>query len=252
MTNLTADTRGGAADGPILAIETSAPTGGVALVTASRVLAERLLDVRVTYSERLLPAIEAMMADSSVGFTDLAGIAVAVGPGSFTGLRIGIATAQGLALATGLPLVPVGTLLALAWNAWGAGGLIASALDARRGEVYGAAFRRRGGEPVTILEPRAVTPAAFAASLLAMEPAGIVVGPGAPLVFPHLAAPGIADARGAWERGPVHLLAPRAAAVGELGRRALDRGESVLPERLTAFYLRPPAARTLAEAREAR
>ena len=227
-------------EAPILAIETALATGGVALVTRSRVIAERLLDVRVTYSERLLPSIEAMLADASLGFGDLSGIAVSVGPGSFTGLRIGIATAQGLALATGLPLVSVGTLEALAWSAWAPGGTVACALDARRGEVYGAVFRFTGdGVLVTLLAPAALAPADFAARLLDVK-AGVLVGPGASLVLPHLGVPS------AWLLAPPHLLAPRPAAVGALGLDALRSGQSVLPERLTAHYLRPPAARVMA------
>src|SRR5262245_64923780 len=93
----------------VLAIDTSTLAGGVALVDGGRTVAEYVLDVRLTHSERLMPAIDRVMADAGWGPSDLTGLAVAVGPGSFTGLRVGVSAVKGLALALSIPIAAVPT-----------------------------------------------------------------------------------------------------------------------------------------------
>lgn len=120
----------------VLAIETSTLTGSIALISDDLVLGETTLSVSIQHSERLMPAIEQLLkeAGSSVGDIDL--FAVAEGPGSFTGLRIGIAAAQGFAMSQGKPVVGVSTLEALAQNAYYFAGTVVPMLNAFRGEIY--------------------------------------------------------------------------------------------------------------------
>ncbi|HWP35399.1 MAG TPA: tRNA (adenosine(37)-N6)-threonylcarbamoyltransferase complex dimerization subunit type 1 TsaB, partial [Thermodesulfobacteriota bacterium] len=128
----------------VLAIESSTPQAAVALVDGERLLAEMRVATRTGQAERLLPAIDRILGDSGVGLRDLEGLAVAMGPGSFTGLRIGLATVKGLAAALGLPVAGVPSLDALAWQVpWPAWPVVAL-LDARRGELYGARFEPDG------------------------------------------------------------------------------------------------------------
>jgi len=127
----------------VLAIETSTLTGSVALLSGEEVIGEITLSVSVQHSERLMPAVERLLTDSNLTATDIDLYAVAIGPGSFTGLRIGIATAQGLSLAGGKPLVGVSTLEALAVNALFFPGLIVPILNANRGEIYRGLYQQK-------------------------------------------------------------------------------------------------------------
>src|ERR671931_2186537 len=98
----------------LLAIETSTLAGGVALLENDRIVGEYALDLRVTHSERVMAAVDRLMADARWRPGDVGAVAVAVGPGSFTGLRIGLSTVKGLALALGTPVAAVPTLDAMA------------------------------------------------------------------------------------------------------------------------------------------
>lgn len=138
----------------LLALETSTTTGSVALVEAppqedgsyggEKILAEYTVNLPGTHSERLMPAIDRLLKEASLSIGNIQGIALAWGPGSFTGLRIGISTVKGLAYALRVPVVGVPTLDALAQNIRFAPSLICPVLDARKKEVYAALFRGDG------------------------------------------------------------------------------------------------------------
>ena len=123
----------------VLGIDTATQTGGVALLDQEALRGEYLLNVSVTHSERLMRSIQMLMRDSHISGEDITGIAVSLGPGSFTGLRIGVTVAKTLAWVWGCPLVGVSTLKALAIQ--GAGGeLLCPLIDARRENVYAAVY----------------------------------------------------------------------------------------------------------------
>jgi tRNA threonylcarbamoyladenosine biosynthesis protein TsaB len=151
----------------ILTIETSTPTESVAVVEAGLVLAERRLTAGRGHAEALVIAIAEALCDAGTELRDLAAIGVSIGPGRFTGLRVGLATAKGLSVVAGIPVRPVPTLEALARSARGPGTVVGPALDARRGEVYGALFRLGEGRPARLLDDRAESPDAFAARVRA-------------------------------------------------------------------------------------
>ena len=142
----------------VLGIETSTTQGGVAIVGEDRVLYEAVLNVEVTHSERLLPAVDRALAEARISLETLGGIAVSIGPGSLTGLRIGLSTAKGLAYATGLPLVGVPTLEAMAWALPAARWQVCPVLDARKHEVYAALFRHETEGLRRITEDAALAP----------------------------------------------------------------------------------------------
>ncbi|OLC39098.1 MAG: tRNA (adenosine(37)-N6)-threonylcarbamoyltransferase complex dimerization subunit type 1 TsaB, partial [Candidatus Rokubacteria bacterium 13_1_40CM_4_69_5] len=120
----------------VLAVETSTLAGGVALLDGERIRGEYSLDVSATHSERLMPAIDRVLTDAGWTPADLQGLAAAVGPGSFTGLRIGLSAVKGLALALGIPIAAVPTLDAMAASLPFASLPVCPVLDARKGEVY--------------------------------------------------------------------------------------------------------------------
>src|SRR5690242_19383342 len=128
----------------VLALETSTLAGGVALMDGERLVAEYVLDVGVTHSERLLAVIDRVLADARWAPRDLEGLAVSIGPGSFTGLRVGVSTVKGLAWALGLPIAAVPTLDAMAAAVPSSAWPVCPILTARRGEVYASLYRHDG------------------------------------------------------------------------------------------------------------
>jgi tRNA threonylcarbamoyladenosine biosynthesis protein TsaB len=131
----------------VLALDTSHQRGSVALCRGGETLAEILFDASDTHSATLLPSVEACLASAKVAFDEIGLIAVVRGPGSFTGLRIGLATAKAFAAARRVPVVPVETCAVLAAAFPYAAHAVVPLIDARRGEVYGALYRTDGGLP---------------------------------------------------------------------------------------------------------
>jgi tRNA threonylcarbamoyladenosine biosynthesis protein TsaB len=125
----------------ILAIDTSTPVGSIAIVEGDLLKAQHILNISTTHNQRLLPGIDRILTDADWTLKDLDALAVSLGPGSFTGLRIGLSVVKGLAWATGKPLAGVPTLDALAVNVPLAPYPIYPVLDARKGEIYTALYR---------------------------------------------------------------------------------------------------------------
>jgi tRNA threonylcarbamoyladenosine biosynthesis protein TsaB len=141
----------------ILAIESSAKAACVALCRDEFLVAESYQNSGLTHSRTLMPLCEALLHNCGVGLSEVDLIAVAHGPGSFTGLRIGLATAKGLAWSGETPCLGVSTLEAMAWNLCGVEGVICCAMDARRQQVYNALFRMTPEGPERLTEDRAIS-----------------------------------------------------------------------------------------------
>ena len=141
----------------ILAIETATRTGGVAIVEGNEVRGSLVLNTSKTHSERLLKAVDFLLGECTLKIADMDGIAVSLGPGSFTGVRIGLACAKGLAFASEKPLVGVSTLEALALRSAETKILLCPIIDARRGEIFGAGyhFDVANCRLISVLPPRA-------------------------------------------------------------------------------------------------
>ena len=125
----------------ILGIDTSTPIGSVAVIDGDKLVAEHTLNIVQAHSSRLMPAIDGILKWSDITVDDLDGCAVGIGPGSFTGIRIGVATIKSLCYALDKPIIGVSTLEAVAYNLRWTNGPICPLLDARRSEVYGAIFQ---------------------------------------------------------------------------------------------------------------
>jgi len=218
----------------ILGIETATLTGGAALLDGERVIGESTLSVALTHSERLMAVIDRLLEDCRWQAGDLEAIAVSAGPGSFTGLRVGMATAKGLALALELPVVAVPTLDALAAGLPWADAPVCPVLDARKGEVYASCYRWRGGAAAREWEYLAVAPAELARRL--PRPV-ILLGDGLAALAPHLGELG-ADARVA----PPARRLPSAALVAQLGAVRLAAGPGDPADALVPIYVRPSEA----------
>lgn len=212
----------------VLAVETSTLAGGVALLEDDRLVAEYVLDVSVTHSERLLAAVDRVLADARWRASQLTGLAVAVGPGSFTGLRIAVSTVKGLALALGLPVAAVPTLDAMAAGVPWAALPVCPVIDARKGEVFASLYRWDGGAMRREWADVALPPEALARRL---EAPTLLIGPGA----------GLVDSVHA-RRLPPPSRVPSPAIVGALGAGRLRRGQTVSGAALAPVYLRPSEA----------
>ena len=211
----------------VLGIETATLVCGTALCRGEQVIAECRLNVKNVHSEKLTRLISDLTAGANVGLEAVDGIAVSIGPGSFTGLRIGLSVAKGLAFALDHPLVPVSTLEALAAQAPLLEGTVCAVVASRRNEIFAAVFERRGGEVIRKTEDRAL---ALADLLNEVSGPALVVGSGAHLVAdlrqPHLMiAP------------PLFCLASPYA-VARLGAEKLGRGETAEIDALEPTYLK--------------
>ncbi len=211
----------------VLAVETSTLSGGAALLD-ERVVGEYMLDVRVTHSERLMTAIDQLLGDAGWTVRDLEGIAVTVGPGSFTGLRVGLSTVKGLALALAIPVAAVPTLDAMAAMLPYAALPVCPVLDARKREVYASLYRWDGLGMSRQWDYLAISPDDLARRL--DEPV-IVVGDGAHAIDSPWARRVEPPRRG-----------PAPAVVGALGRTRLALGDTVAAADLVPIYLRPSEA----------
>jgi tRNA threonylcarbamoyladenosine biosynthesis protein TsaB len=223
----------------LVALETATAAGSLALWDDGRI-ARADVDLR---GEGAVPALAALLDREGVAAGAVDVVAVSVGPGSFTGVRIGVAAAQGFCLGNGAKAVAVGTLEALAESAvdtdWGVEGtLLLPSVDARRGEVYAALYRiaARGEPPARLWGPEPLSLAAFArrfAELLpaGMEAPGVLLGDGAGLLLPML------PARAGWS-APARLGRTEAAAVARVGARRAAQGHAVDPGALEPVYLR--------------
>ncbi|MCX5717156.1 MAG: tRNA (adenosine(37)-N6)-threonylcarbamoyltransferase complex dimerization subunit type 1 TsaB [Nitrospirae bacterium] len=150
----------------ILAIDTSTMLGGIAIMDESLLIAESRLNVRSTHSERLMTEIEHCLKQSGIKISDIDVFAVAAGPGSFTGLRIGLSTVKGFSYATGKPIVSVPTLEALAWNFPCSKYPVCTMLDARKKEVYAALFKWEEENFTRLINEISAKPEEFACDAL--------------------------------------------------------------------------------------
>ena len=140
-----------------LSFESSAKAASVALVKDGCMLAQYTQCSALTHSRTLLPMAEDLLKNTDMTLNDVDRIACAHGPGSFTGIRIGVATVKGLSWALDKPCVGVSTLEAMAWHGVSAGGYVCCVMDARRSQVYNAIFEIRDGRPVRLTDDRAVS-----------------------------------------------------------------------------------------------
>ena len=218
----------------ILALETATLAGGAALLDGDAVIAETRSNIALTHSERVMAAVDRVLHDARWTVDDLDGLAVSIGPGSFTGLRVGLATVKGLAFARSLPVAPVPTLDALAATLPFADAPVVPLLDARKNEVYLSCYRWDGARMARLWDYLALPPDAAVARLV---PPLILLGDGVAPCRPYLARLG----DGARVTPPAQRL-PSPAVVGQLGHAILAAGGGVSGDAVSALYLRPPEA----------
>ncbi|MCR5297291.1 MAG: tRNA (adenosine(37)-N6)-threonylcarbamoyltransferase complex dimerization subunit type 1 TsaB [Clostridiales bacterium] len=215
----------------LLIIDTSGPVCGAAVMDESRVLSEFTAQNRNTHSASLMPMVESALRAAGTELKDLDAVAAVSGPGSFTGVRIGVATAKGLAHGAGLKCIPVDALEALSRSAGAWDGLVCPIQDARAGQVYGAAFRN--GERLTPDEPMKLEE--YLEKISALGERFLFLGDGVPVHREKIRE--ILGEKA--EFAPAHLGYLRPSAAGMI---ALEKGRETDYLGLQATYLRPPNA----------
>lgn len=216
----------------VLGIDTSTNTGGVALVNQEYLIGEYILNIKTNHSDRILPAIQLVLEDAGIGLKDLAGIAVVSGPGSFTGLRIGVATAKGFAYALNKPLIGLTALQAFAWQHRLYPGLVCPIMDARRQEVFTQVFK--GNQAVT--EPFNCGIDELLTWTKQQEQPVLFMGDGAILYKERLE-----PIQQVEFPAPEEMLL-RPSSVASLGLQQLSQGVKHHPFELVPFYMRKSSA----------
>ena len=217
----------------ILSIETSAKACSAAVTEDGALLASAFQCSGLTHSRTLMPMVEGMLKNADLSLAACDAIAVAVGPGSFTGIRIGVAAAKGLAWAAELPCAGCSTLEAMAWSLAGFQGEVCAAMDARRHQVYNARFQVNGTAPHRLTPDRAIALADLVKELEGTSVPQIVVGDGAQLCYDALTAAGIPAVL-----APPNLRMQSAWGVARMGLELARTGQTVSPGELVPMYHR--------------
>lgn len=224
----------------VLALDSSGLVASVTIVEENgadqNLLAEYTVNYKKTHSQTLLPMLDEIVKMTELDLKTIDAVAVAAGPGSFTGLRIGSATAKGLGLALDKPLVEIPTVDGLAYNLYGTDRLICPIMDARRNQVYTGIYEFRGGSLQVLETQMAVGIEVIAEKLRGMNREVIFLGDGVPVFRKRLEEELMAGA--AFSFAPAHLNKQRAGAVGALALQYLREGKTVSAAEHRPTYLR--------------
>ncbi|NOZ69152.1 MAG: tRNA (adenosine(37)-N6)-threonylcarbamoyltransferase complex dimerization subunit type 1 TsaB [Deferribacteres bacterium] len=220
----------------ILALETSTLTGGIAIADNSLgLIAEVRVNVRIAHAERLMPSVEWLLKASGTGIHEIDAFAVSIGPGSFTGLRIGLSTVKGLSYATDKPVVPVPTLDAFAMSLPFCSYVICPMLDARKNEVYAALYRWEDNVCRKIMPEAAINPREL---LHRFDGPVVVMGDGAE-TYRGLIKDVLKDKA---VFAPASRMSPSASTVAEAAFERLGQGITADIATLAPFYVRKSEA----------
>ena len=227
----------------IIALDSSGLVASVAVLEDGTLLAEYSVNYKKTHSQTLLPMLDEIAAMTELDKASIDAISVAAGPGSFTGLRIGSATAKGLGLALGKPIIEVPTLAGMAFNLPYAAGLVCPVMDARRQQVYNGIYRFEGAVLKTVIDQRPIAAADLISELNEMDTeltsAGVIfLGDGSYVVEPYAKE----KLKVPFSFAPAHLARQSAGSVGALAMQLFKQGKYVRAEEHAPIYLRKSQA----------
>ncbi len=216
----------------VLALETATLAGSIAIVDdVEGLIGEVKVSVKIAYSERLMPSIEWLLKASGISIKEIDAFAVSIGPGSFTGLRIGLTTVKGFAFATGKPVMPVRTLDAFARTLPFCPHLICPMLDARKNEVYAAFYRWDNGICTKLMPETSIKPDEL---LKDIHGPVVFMGEGAK-IYKNVISD-LLKTRAIY--APLSQMYPSASTVAEIAIEMIKQGIAVDPVSLTPFYIR--------------
>ncbi|MBQ9679976.1 MAG: tRNA (adenosine(37)-N6)-threonylcarbamoyltransferase complex dimerization subunit type 1 TsaB [Ruminococcus sp.] len=215
----------------MLSVDSSASPASVCLYEDGKILADYYLNSGFTHSQTLMAMVESVLNISGKTSKEIDVYAVNNGPGSFTGVRIGVSAVKGMAYAVNKPCVAVSTLESMAYNYIGQNVYVCSCMDARRNQVYNALFHVKNNTIERVCENRAIAVKDLLAELNGFDSDIVLVGDGAQLVFDSADDPQI-------HLAPPHLRFQRASAVAQSALEKYNRGETLAPAALMPSYLR--------------
>lgn len=228
----------------VLALDTATLVSSVALATEDTLVAEITLQTKLTHSEVLMPHIAQILTMAQITKRQLSAIAVSIGPGSFTGLRIGLATAKTMAYALDIPVIGVPTLAALAYGCCLPGVIMAPLLDAQKGNVYTALYEWQDHDMLEVQAPHVLAFQDILEALRSKDKPVVVLGEGAVLFREEVRAAG-----GNIVLAPPHFIMPRAANVAIFGQQLMRQGYRDNLMTLEPLYIRRSEAEELWERR---
>ena len=217
----------------IIALESSAVTASAAVAEDDRLLAQSFQNSGLTHSATLMPMVSDLLKNTGLTLDEMDVVAVAAGPGSFTGVRIGVAAAKGLAWPGDKPCAPCSTLESMAWQCVHMGGEICAAMDARRNQVYCARFRAENGELKRLTDDRAMGLDELVSEIRVSGKLQTLVGDGAHLVQKALEEAGLPCAP-----MPPHLIYQTAWGVARCALRMAQEGRLVSAAAMAPSYHR--------------
>ncbi len=228
----------------ILALDSSAAPASAALLEDGKILSEFYINTKQTHSQTLMPMVESVLKLTNKTLDDVTCMAVSAGPGSFTGVRIGVSCVKGLSMTRNIPCAGVSTLRAMAENARQLTGIVCAVMDARCGQVYNALFRAESGKLTRLCDDRALPIAELLEECKTFAEKIYLVGDGAELCYKTFAAI------------RAELLQPqlrfqRASGVAMAAQEMIENGQMVTPDALMPIYLRLPQAERELKAKNA-
>lgn len=221
----------------ILAVDTSATAASVAVAEENKLIGEFSINTALTHSQTLMPMVDELLKNTGLSVNNIDAVAVNAGPGSFTGVRIGVAAVKGIAFPKNLPCVSVSTLESMAYNMLGNDCIVCSVMDARCSQVYNALFRVKGCTVTRMTDDRALSLTDLKNELRNINEKVVLVGDGAVLCSKFLGA----------ELENI-MLAPfnnriqTASSVAYAAFEKINNGETVKADELMPVYLRLPQA----------
>lgn len=218
----------------VLAIDSSGLVASVAIVTEDELLAEYTINYRKTHSQTLLPMLDEIVKITNIDLKDIDAIAISKGPGSFTGLRIGSATAKGLAMVLDIPIIPVATVDGLAYNLYKSDNVICPLMDARRNQVYTGLYKWIDGEFKVLLEQRPLAIEEISKEINKIAEEVIFIGDGIKVFENQLKE----TIKVNYSFAPAHLSRQRAGAIGALGIKYYKKGIMTDADEFVPTYLR--------------
>lgn len=221
----------------ILAVDTSATAASVAVAEENKLIGEFSINTALTHSQTLMPMVDELLKNTGLSVNDIDAVAVNAGPGSFTGVRIGVAAVKGIAFPKNLPCVSVSTLESMAYNMLGNDCIVCSVMDARCSQVYNALFRVKGCTVTRMTDDRALSLTDLKNELRNINEKVVLVGDGAVLCSKFLGE-GLENIMLA----PFNNRIQTASSVAYAAFEKINNGETVKADELMPVYLRLPQA----------
>lgn len=221
----------------ILAIDTSATAASVAICEENKLIGEFFINTALTHSQTLMPMTEQLLKSTGLSLNDIDAFAINAGPGSFTGVRIGVSAVKGLCFANNLPCISVSTLQSMAYNMLGSECIVCAVMDARCSQVYNAMFKVKGNTVERLTDDRAISLSELKLKIERYSEKIVLVGDGAEITE-HFLNKEFDNV----ELASISNRAQKASSTAIAGFEKLKSGETMSCEQLMPVYLRLPQA----------